>query len=91
MLLDPIQELMDEHRIIEKVLTALTAAAHQEVPLEFYERAVDFIANFADKMSPWQGIEQASSIRSPSAKDRSSSGKRCWSAIVRSMTSLNSS
>jgi len=48
-MLDPIQELMDEHRIIEKVLTALTAAAHQEVPLEFYERAVDFITNFADK------------------------------------------
>ena len=48
-MLDPIQELMDEHRIIEKVLTALTAAADQEVPLEFYERAVDFIANFADK------------------------------------------
>lgn len=48
-MLDPIQELMDEHRIIEKVLTALTAAADQELPLEFYERAVDFIANFADK------------------------------------------
>ena len=48
-MLDPIQELMDEHRIIEKVLTALTAAADQEVSLEFYERAVDFIANFADK------------------------------------------
>ncbi len=48
-MLDPIQELMDEHRIIEKVLVALTAAAEQEVPLEFYERAMDFIANFADK------------------------------------------
>ena len=48
-MLDPIQELMDEHRIIEKVLTALAAAAEQEVPLEFYERAVDFITNFADK------------------------------------------
>jgi len=48
-MLDPIQELMDEHRIIEKVLVALTAAAEQEVPLEFYERAVDFIVNFADK------------------------------------------
>ncbi len=48
-MLDPIQELMDEHRIIEKVLTALEAAAAQEVSLEFYERAVDFIANFADK------------------------------------------
>ncbi len=48
-MLDPIQELMDEHRIIEKVLTALTTAADQEVSLEFYEKAVDFIANFADK------------------------------------------
>ncbi len=48
-MLDPIQELMDEHRIIEKALTALAAAAEQEVPLEFYERAVDFITNFADK------------------------------------------
>lgn len=48
-MVDPIQELMDEHRIIEKVLTALAAAAEQEVPFEFYERAVDFIANFADK------------------------------------------
>ena len=48
-MLDPIQELMDEHRIIEKVLTALTSAADQEVSLEFYEKAVDFIANFADK------------------------------------------
>ena len=48
-MLDPIQELMDEHRIIEKVLNALEAAASQEVPLEFYERAVEFIVNFADK------------------------------------------
>ncbi len=48
-MLDPIQELMDEHRIIEKVLTALEAAAEQEVSLEFYEQAVDFIVNFADK------------------------------------------
>ena len=48
-MLDPIQELMDEHRIIEKVLTALTSAADQEVSLEFYEKVVDFIANFADK------------------------------------------
>ena len=48
-MVDPIQELMDEHRIIEKVLTALSAAAAQGVLLKFYERAVDFIANFADK------------------------------------------
>ncbi|MEE8349258.1 MAG: hemerythrin domain-containing protein [Acidobacteriota bacterium] len=47
-MVDPVQELKDDHRIIEKVLTALTAAAEQEVPVEFYERAVDFIVNFAD-------------------------------------------
>ena len=45
---DPIQELMDEHRVIERVLGALEAAARKEVPLAFYERAVDFIANYAD-------------------------------------------
>ncbi|MHC4958231.1 MAG: hemerythrin domain-containing protein [Planctomycetota bacterium] len=45
---DPISELMDEHRIIEKVLTALEAAADRDMPLDFYERAADFIANFAD-------------------------------------------
>jgi len=48
-MVDPIQELIDEHRIIEKVLTALSSAAVREVPLEFYEQAVDFITNFADK------------------------------------------
>ena len=45
---DPIQQLMDEHRVIEKVLAALEAAAQQELPFTFYERAVDFIVNFAD-------------------------------------------
>lgn len=45
---DPIQELMDEHRVIERVLGALEAAARKEVPLRFYERAIDFIANYAD-------------------------------------------
>jgi hemerythrin-like domain-containing protein len=45
---DPISELMDEHRIIEKVLAALEAAADRDMPLDFYGRAVDFIANFAD-------------------------------------------
>jgi hemerythrin-like domain-containing protein len=45
---DPIDELMDEHRVIERVLGALEAAARKEVPLAFYERAVDFIANYAD-------------------------------------------
>lgn len=45
---DPIDELMAEHRVIEQVLSALEAAADQEVAFSFYERAVDFIANFAD-------------------------------------------
>lgn len=46
---DPIQELMDEHRVIEKVLSALERAAERDVPFAFYERAVDFIARFADE------------------------------------------
>ena len=45
---DPIDELMDEHRTIEQVLAALDAAAGKELPLDFYERAVDFITQFAD-------------------------------------------
>ena len=45
---DPIQVLMDEHRVIEKVLNALEAAADLEVPVEFYDRALDFCTEFAD-------------------------------------------
>jgi len=45
---DPIQILMDEHRVIEKVLDALEAAADLEVPAEFYDRALDFCTEFAD-------------------------------------------
>ena len=45
---DPIDVLMDEHRIIEKVLTAFEQAAHLDLPVTFYEKAVEFIANFAD-------------------------------------------
>ncbi|MHC4932765.1 MAG: hemerythrin domain-containing protein [Planctomycetota bacterium] len=49
-MLDPIQELMDEHRVIEQVLTALEAAAElEEISFGFYERAADFIATFADR------------------------------------------
>jgi hemerythrin-like domain-containing protein len=40
---------MDEHRAIEKVLEALTAAAQTDIDLGFYERALDFIVNFADR------------------------------------------
>lgn len=45
---DPIQQMMDEHRVIERVLDALEAAADRDVALDFYSKAVDFIANFAD-------------------------------------------
>jgi len=45
---DPIQVLMDEHRVIEKVLDALELAADREVPAGFYESALDFCSEFAD-------------------------------------------
>ena len=45
---DPIQQLMEEHRVIEQVLAALEAAARRELQFPFYEQAVDFIVNFAD-------------------------------------------
>jgi hemerythrin-like domain-containing protein len=45
---DPIQVLMDEHRVIEKVLDALETAADLEVPSEFYDRALEFCSAFAD-------------------------------------------
>jgi hemerythrin-like domain-containing protein len=45
---DPIQVLMDEHRVIERVLGALEIASRAELPVDFYERAIDFIATFAD-------------------------------------------
>jgi len=45
---DPIDTLMAEHRIIEKVLEALELAAEREMPVSFYERALDFLAAFAD-------------------------------------------
>lgn len=45
---DPIQVLMDEHRVIEKVLDALELAADREVPADFYERALEFCSEFAD-------------------------------------------
>ena len=46
--MDPITELMNEHRIIEMVLDAMEAADDKELPFDFYARAVDFIATFAD-------------------------------------------
>jgi hemerythrin-like domain-containing protein len=46
---DPIDTLMAEHRIIEKVLDALELAAERKMPVSFYERALDFCVAFADK------------------------------------------
>lgn len=45
--------LMHEHRVIEKVLNALEIAANrlsegQDVPMDFFLQAADFIRNFAD-------------------------------------------
>lgn len=45
---DPVTVLMEDHRLIEKVLTALEFAADRDMPLDFYERAIEFLADFAD-------------------------------------------
>lgn len=49
---DPITELMDDHRLIEKVLAALdnrlATSAPGEFPGDFVEQALDFLVNFAD-------------------------------------------
>lgn len=45
---DPTAVLMEEHRVIEKVLEALETAADRDLPVAFYEKAIDFIANYAD-------------------------------------------
>ncbi|MFV1958010.1 MAG: hemerythrin domain-containing protein [Planctomycetota bacterium] len=45
---DPIDQLMDEHRVIESVVGAIRKAAQSDVDLDFYADLVDFIANFAD-------------------------------------------
>jgi hemerythrin-like domain-containing protein len=47
------QILMSEHRVIERVITAMDAAAgrlanHQGMPAEFFLTAADFITGFAD-------------------------------------------
>lgn len=45
--------LMEEHRVIEKVIASLETAAHrlaagQPIPMDFFLQAADFIKNFAD-------------------------------------------
>lgn len=50
----PTAELKQEHRVIERMLAVLKAAATkaeagQDLPPDFFPRAVDFIRNFADR------------------------------------------
>jgi len=48
---DPITMLLDDHRLIEKVLQALDerlADPSGEFPADFVEQAIDFIVHFAD-------------------------------------------
>jgi len=45
---EPTDVLLGEHRVIEKVLDAMEAGARRAMPFPFYERALDFIAHFAD-------------------------------------------
>jgi hemerythrin-like domain-containing protein len=48
---DPIQELMNDHRLIEKVLSSLEkrlADPDEPFPAEFVEQALDFLVSFAD-------------------------------------------
>jgi hemerythrin-like domain-containing protein len=46
---DPLQELSEEHRLIERVLDSVEAAAGRAVDLGFYERVLDLIAEFAER------------------------------------------
>jgi len=50
----PIEVLMDEHRLIERMLKVITTASNRlnsgkEVDMSVFERAVDFIRTFADR------------------------------------------
>jgi hemerythrin-like domain-containing protein len=44
----PIDELMQDHRLIERVLDAIEAADSPR-PLAFYEKVLDFITHYADE------------------------------------------
>ena len=50
--MDPIQTLMNEHRVIERVLTAmerrLAGLKRESFPIEFFEQALDFFRTYAD-------------------------------------------
>lgn len=45
---DPFHQLMQEHRVIELVLDAFEMGAGLALPPAFYERASEFVANYAD-------------------------------------------
>jgi Uncharacterized conserved protein len=49
---DPIEELLADHRLIEKVLAKLdhhlASSASQPFPADFVEQALDFLVSFAD-------------------------------------------
>ena len=49
---DPIEVLMNEHRVIESVMNAMEARLatlqNKPFPADFFRRALDFISNFAD-------------------------------------------
>ncbi len=48
--MDSLDILMEEHRLIERVMKILTVAAEQiEVDYETFEKIIDFIRNYADK------------------------------------------
>jgi len=50
----PTEQLMQDHRVIERMCAVLKAIAFrvdkgQDIPKDFFPRAVDFIRNFADR------------------------------------------
>jgi len=50
----PVEVLMDEHRLIERILKIVAAASNrlasrEEVEVSIFERAIDFIRTFADR------------------------------------------
>ncbi len=51
--MDPIEVLMHEHRMIERMLKVLTAVAQKadtdEVDVDTFEKGIDFIRTFADR------------------------------------------
>ena len=46
--MDPFEDLEADHRVIDKLLTALEAATPQNTDASFFERVVEFVQRFAD-------------------------------------------